>query len=90
MCLCIPTPAPQFIGDGREASVEHHAQAGWLFWPGGWHAGQGWWADSGIEYTLEAATMRDEVGGFFTGKLFFILKGESTYCDTVHSTWRLL
>lgn len=60
--MCNPPPPPsQFIGGGREASTEHHAQAGWLFWPGGWHAGQGWWADSDVEYTLEAATMRDEV-----------------------------
>jgi hypothetical protein len=51
----------EFQGGGRAASEQHHAQAPWLFWPGGWHAGQGWWADAEVEYTLEAATMRDEV-----------------------------
>lgn len=51
-------------GGGRAAAqsaAPHRAQAPWLFWPGGWHGGAGWRVDAEVAYSLEAATLRDEV-----------------------------
>jgi hypothetical protein len=54
----------QFLGDGGIV-IEHgleSKQAPWRFWPGGWHAGQGWWEDVGVDYSLEVKGGGVDVG----------------------------
>ena len=49
-----------FLGDGEPAAFESEAQEPWLFWPGGWHAGRGWWDDGGVNYSLEAISLKED------------------------------
>lgn len=47
-----------FAGEGGDGVVD--TREPWLFWPGGWHAKNGWWDDDGLNYSLEAVALRDE------------------------------